>query len=331
MGIRVARDETFVEVGLSDEGKLMVNCQTEARGVKTAIEKQVDTIGAGALDEWRSIITNSDGMSLDQQRRAGLLVERLNFGMEHYLSKRLEKLADWLVNSRELTNFTYKISDIGMTYFAQTVALATGSSLDEARAWLREPEENEELLRYLKVKHEGAELRVLADDEPLFARRLVWYALVRARKPKLVVETGVDKGLGAVLLCSAVKKNVEEGHQGYYVGTDINPEAGYLLDGVYSQFGRVIYGDSIETLKQLPQAVEVFINDSDHSAEYEEREYGVIESKLASNALVLGDNAHVTQKLAEFAEKTNRRFIFVPEMVEGHWYPGAGVGIAFGK
>jgi len=331
MGIRVARDETFVEVGISESGGLLVNCAAKARGVKTSVERQVDDISPAALNEWRSIIANSDGMNIDQQRRAGLLVERLNFGMEHYLSKGLEKLADWLVNSRELTNFTYKISDIGMTYFAQTVAMVTGASIEQTRIWLREPQENEELLEHLKTKHEGSELRVLADDEPLFARRLVWYALVRARKPKLVVETGVDKGLGAVLLCSAVKKNVEEGHRGYYVGTDINPQAGYLLDGVYADFGRVIYGDSIETLKQLPPGVEVFINDSDHSAEYEEREYGVIESKLTSNALVLGDNAHVTQKLAEFAEKTDRKFIFVPEMVEGHWYPGAGVGIAFGK
>ena len=53
----------------------------------------------------------------------------------------------------------------------------------------------------------------------------------------------------------------------------------------------MIYGDSIETLKQLPQAVEVFINDSDHSAEYEEREYQIIESKLVSDSIVLGDNA----------------------------------------
>ena len=331
MGIRVARNETFVEVGMSEEGKLLVNCGAVSRGVKTAIEKQVDTVPEEALNEWREIIFNSDGLDINQQRRAGLLVERLNFGMEHYLSKRLEKLADWLVNSRELTNFTYRISDMGMTYFAQTIATVTGATLAQARLWLNEPQEDQELLEYLKAKHHEAELRCLADEKPLFARRLVWYALVRARKPKVVVETGVDKGLGAVLLCSAVKKNVEEGHQGYYVGTDINPEAGYLLDGVYSQFGRVIYGDSIETLKQLPQAVEVFINDSDHSAEYEEREYQVIESKLAQDALVLGDNAHVTQKLAEFAEKTDRKFIFVPEMVEGHWYPGAGVGIAFGK
>jgi predicted O-methyltransferase YrrM len=331
MTIRVAKDETFVEVGFSQAGKLLVSCGAAARGVKTAIEKEVDVVGTAAMDEWRGILTTTDEMNRDQQRRAGLLVERLNFGMEHYLSKRLEKLADWLVNSRELTNFTYKISDIGMTYFAQSVAMATGASIEQARGWLGEPEENEELLNHLTMKHQASEMKCVADDIPRFARRLVWYALVRARKPKLVVETGVDKGLGAVLLCSAVKKNVEEGHQGYYVGTDINPEAGYLLDGVYSQFGRVISGDSIETLKQLPQAVEVFINDSDHSADYEEREYQVIESKLAQDALVLGDNAHVTQKLAEFAEKTDRKFIFVPEMVEGHWYPGAGVGIAFGK
>lgn len=331
MGIRIAQDQTFVEVGFSDAGKLLVHCGAKARGVETAILKQVDAIGEEALNEWRHIIANQDEMNLDQQRRAGLLVKRLNFGMEHYLSKRLEKLADWLVNSRELTNYTYKISDIGMTYFAQSVALVTGASIEQAREWLREPEENEELLSHLTMKHQASEMKCFADDVPRFARRLVWYAIVRARKPKVVVETGVDKGLGSVLLCSALKKNLEEGHQGYYVGTDINPKAGYLLDGVYANFGRVIYGDSIETLKQLPQAVEVFINDSDHSAEYEEREYQVIESKLVPNALVLGDNAHTTQKLAEFAERTERKFIFVPEMVEGHWYPGAGVGIAFGK
>ena len=127
MTIRVAKDETFVEVGFSQAGKLLVSCGAAARGVKTAIEKEVDVVGTAAMDEWRGILTTTDEMDIDQQRRAGLLVERLNFGMEHYLSKRLEKLADWLVNSRELTNFTYKISDIGMTYFAQSVAMATGA------------------------------------------------------------------------------------------------------------------------------------------------------------------------------------------------------------
>ena len=182
------------------------------------------------------------------------------------------------------------------------------------------------------MKHEGAELRVLADDEPLFARRLVWYALVRARKPKLVVETGVDKGLGAVLLCSALKKNVEEGHQGYYVGTDINPEAGYLLDGVYANFGRVIYIDSIETLKaatfrrskSLSTIVTTVQTTKSVSTVSLNLSWPQMRLSLVTMPMSLRNSL-------SSLKKTDRKFIFVPEMVEGHWYPGAGVGIAFGK
>ena len=40
MTIRVAKDETFVEVGFSQAGKLLVSCGAAVRGVKTAIEKR---------------------------------------------------------------------------------------------------------------------------------------------------------------------------------------------------------------------------------------------------------------------------------------------------
>ena len=53
-----------------------------------------------------------------------------------------------------------------------------------------------------------------------------------------------------------------------YIGTDINPNAGYLFDEIYSENGKILYGDSIESLK-LNAEIDLFINDSDHSAEYE--------------------------------------------------------------
>ena len=70
MTIRVAKDETFVEVGFSQAGKLLVSCGAAARGVKTAIEKEVDVVGTAAMDEWRGILTTTDEMDIDQQRRA---------------------------------------------------------------------------------------------------------------------------------------------------------------------------------------------------------------------------------------------------------------------
>ena len=162
-----------------------------------------------------------------------------------------------------------------------------------------------------------------------YGRRIGWYAFVRICKPKIVIETGVDKGLGSCVLAAAIKRNREEGHEGRYIGTDINPLAGYLLDGEYRESGEVIYGDSIETLSGLDVSIDLFINDSDHSADYEAREYATVEKKLSDSAIVLGDNSHVTDKLMEFSQESGRDFLFFSEKPRDHWYPGAGIGISF--
>ena len=75
--------------------------------------------------------------------------------------------------------------------------------------------------------------------------------------------------------------------------------------------------------------VDLFINDSDHSADYERREYCVMADKLSGDAIVLGDNAHVTDNLALFARDSGRQFLFFKEVPKNHWYPGGGIGIAY--
>ena len=44
----------------------------------------------------------------------------------------------------------------------------------------------------------------------IFGRRLIWYLLARTMKPNLIIESGIDKGLGSSLLCYAQFKNGEE-------------------------------------------------------------------------------------------------------------------------
>jgi predicted O-methyltransferase YrrM len=168
-----------------------------------------------------------------------------------------------------------------------------------------------------------------ADPVPRFARRIGWYALVRCLKPKVVVETGVDKGLGSVVLTAALLRNGLEGHPGRYYGTDINPKAGYLLKEPYAAAGKILIGDSIESLKKLGETIDLFINDSDHSAGYEGREYETVERSLAPGAVVIGDNAHVTDELLRFARRTGRTFLYFQERPKDHWYPGGGIGVAF--
>jgi hypothetical protein len=243
----------------------------------------------------------------------------------------LGQIAKWLWTSREHANLTYDLNLLNEYYLASFVSVVTGVEYSKVSGYLLEIKEDARLRAHIYEAVIQGPARGISDKRARFGRRIGWYALIRALKPTVVVETGVEKGLGSCVIAAALMKNSEEGYPGKSYGTDINPEAGYLISGPYKQYSKVLYGDSIESLNKLEGPIDLFINDSDHSAEYEALEYEAIAPKLSSRALVLGDNAHVTDKLLRFAEKTGRAFLYFQESPKDHWYPGGGIGVAFPK
>jgi predicted O-methyltransferase YrrM len=254
----------------------------------------------------------------------------LRYFREHYFGAKLRMIRPLVEQSGETHNFTYDLTDTNLRYLGEMVAVATGKSAPEIHGYIREAINDSALNTYFRKKMEShAGQKTPVGVASPFGRRLGWYAIVRATKPKMIVETGVERGHGSLILCAALLRNAAEGAAGTYFGTDINPEAGMLLGGPYAAVGRILYGDSIASLTDLQGQIDLFINDSDHSADYEAREYATVAAKLAPSAIVLGDNAHVTDKLARFAEATGRSFLMFREEPKNHWYPGAGIGIAF--
>lgn len=237
----------------------------------------------------------------------------------HYLLPPASRAAKWLLTSNETDNFGYRVTARNASHIASAVSLATHADPELVERYMRELEEDAELAAHLAAH----------GMPPLYARRIGWYAVARITKPALIVETGVHKGVGAVVLCAALRRNALEHQDGRYLGTDIDPSAGVLLSGAYAAQGQVIHGDSLATLEALAGPIGLFINDSDHSAEYERREYQAVKDKLAPGAIILGDNAHATDELMAFSRATGRRFLFVSEKPLDHWYPGAGIGISF--
>jgi hypothetical protein len=250
------------------------------------------------------------------------LMARLQFAGNYYRDLPAEIL-NWARHSREDSNFSYDITDRSKDYLAAMVSVVTGAPTEQVKQYFLEPAHD--LADYIPPLAAN-----LAIDQPLnFGRRLGWYAIARAMKPRVIIETGVMHGIGAALLCSALRRNAREGAAGRYYGTDIDASAGVLLVPPLTEFGTILHGDSIASLQRFTEKIDLFVNDSDHSDDYERREYQTIKDKLSDRAVILGDNSHVTDALLRFANETERQFLFFRETPKDHWYPGSGIGIAF--
>lgn len=246
-----------------------------------------------------------------------------------YFNRKYIQIIKWGISSKEDTNFTYYLTEDNIKYLAHTVAVVTKKDYSEIIKYIEELESDELLKETILTAIDNSGEKKFADKEIRFGRRMGWYAFARAMKPKIIIETGVDKGLGSVVLCAALLRNKKEGFEGRYYGTDINLKAGYFLSGKYKETGEILYGDSIESLSEFSEKIDLFINDSDHSSEYEYQEYLTIKPLITDNSIILGDNSHCTSKLADFSYETDRNFIFFQETPLNHWYPGAGIGISY--
>ena len=235
----------------------------------------------------------------------------------------------WTFVSKEHYNHTYDLTVLNRLYLDSYISVISGTDFSTIQKYSRELEEDEGLRQKLKERTMASPQRHNCDVEPRYGRRIGWYALVRATKPRAVVETGVDRGLGTVVLAAALKRNAAEGFPGVVYATDIVPDCGHLLDEVYRPFYHLLIGDSVQSLQRFDKTIDLFIHDSNHDPAYEWAEFLAIERRLHRGSLVLSDNSQQTTKLLEFAQRIGRAFLYFQDAPKGHWWPGDGIGAAF--
>jgi len=242
---------------------------------------------------------------------------------------RVGRACIWTFTSREHHNFTYELDELNVKYLTAFVAAVTGQRYEVIEGYIREIQEDRPLREHLeRASRESAEKHV-TDPVARFGRRIGWYALIRALKPRVCVETGTDKGLGTCVMSAALMRNAREGSPGKVYGMDLNPNAGYLVQPPYDQCAKLVVGDSHASIRALTEEVDFFLHDSDHTPEHEAQEFALIAPKLSKRAIVLSDNAEVTDKLLLFARATGREFLYFAEQPVRHWCVPSGIGIAF--
>jgi predicted O-methyltransferase YrrM len=250
------------------------------------------------------------------------------FGLRPAL-RQIARTTGWVFASKEYYNFTYHLTDLNQAYLASYVAVVAGHPVAEIEGYLRELENDAALRSVLIERTHLSPDRHSCDAEPRYGRRIGWYALVRATKPRVIVETGVDRGLGTAVMAAALRQNQQEGYPGKLYATDIMPDCGHLMVAPYRDHCEILLGDSVASLRAFDQPVDIFIHDSDHTPAYEWAEFQAIAPRLHADSLVMSDNSAQTSKLREFAALRNQSFLFFQDQPKDHWWPGDGIGTIF--
>jgi predicted O-methyltransferase YrrM len=253
---------------------------------------------------------------------------RRKFALNYYAGK-ISMISTWSKKRTENYNFYYDITEKNLIDLCHLMSTIFSEDYKSVLSYANELKMNKGLISF--IHKEFADDPKMKDAKIAFARRIGWYVLIRITRPRLVVETGVHQGVGALVITSALMKNIEEGNHGRYLGIDIDPNSGVLFKGEFAEVGDIKIGDSIEILKGLVGPVDLFISDSDHENQYENNEYEAFIPLMQNNSIIISDNSHANSVLADFSLKHNRNYFFFAESPLDHWYPGAGIGFSMAK
>jgi predicted O-methyltransferase YrrM len=225
----------------------------------------------------------------------------------------------------EIESFSYELDNEPEVIAA--LAAALGRPVDELAAYAaethRDPELNEVLARRLRWRFDVKRRMPLGN-------RLAWYVIARARKPALVVETGIYLGLGSLALLRALERNAEEGCPGELMSFDSVATAGSIVPERARPGWNRIVGS---TRDLLPSAVEnrrvdMLFQDTPHTEENQRFEFGAALSNAGESLLLLDASGGTSPTLVKMCEESGGSYHRIPLRSHQHIYPGVAITFA---
>lgn len=225
----------------------------------------------------------------------------------------------------EIESYSYELAD--EERFVAELAEALGESRRELMRYAREthqdPELNDRLAQHNRWRFD-------VKRRPPLGHRLGWYLMARARKPSLIVETGIYRGLGSLALLRALERNRQEGFPGKLISFDIYSAAGDVVrPELRTGWCRVI-GSTRDLLPPSLEgrAVDMMFQDTPHTIENQNFEFGAALRQAGERLLLLDGSGGHTPTLRRMAEEYEGVYRRVPSPSRNHIYGGLGVAFA---
>jgi predicted O-methyltransferase YrrM len=160
--------------------------------------------------------------------------------------------------------------------------------------------------------------------------RVAWYAVARATKPRLVVETGIKHGLGALVMLVALRRNQAEGSGGRLISFDPDPFSGWVVPERLRENWQPVFATSFDALEDTlaGHEVDLFVCDTPPSQEIESFEMRTALRHAAPGVILIAGNGDRTTVLPELAAECGGAYHFFTERPRHAVYPGGGLGVA---
>jgi predicted O-methyltransferase YrrM len=243
------------------------------------------------------------------------------------LAKASPRGAWWYaIHSREASNFTYELANEAA--LGAQVARGLGEDPVRIAGYLEELRSDETLLSELSA---GVRRSPNCDSEVRLGKRRLLYCMVRAARPRIVAETGVDAGLGSAVLLRALERNEEEGFAGRLLAFDIDRDAGWLVDADRHRERFVLrIGDTCDTLVETlaETGVDFLIHDSLKTYQHETFEFETaLRYGKSDRLIVYSDDDSVSGALGEFCRRHHGRSETLEEQPLLHIWRGNSLGL----
>lgn len=245
------------------------------------------------------------------------------------VAPQLGRVLAWSVRSREIANFTYETTRESKLLLAGVVAEIAGRPLREVNAYVDELAADTALARHVSAVALAPGSRWHVDPGFLPGRRLAFYLLARSLKPARIVEAGVDKGLGAVLMSRALTLNADEGRPGDYLGLELDAVKPIAVYESYpGKIGRIVRGDALALVRAEPRPIDLFIHDTIAEPGHMKSMLEAVRPLMAPGGVVA--STWTTATLIEHALQHGVKLLTHQEETVGHWFPGDRVAFLYG-
>jgi hypothetical protein len=228
----------------------------------------------------------------------------------------------WGFSSREMNNHSYHPTQASKKRLAIILSRIDGLSKSDVLYYCEEIFHSDLLQDiYFKARSQEKILRNLTDREFRAGRRILYYCLARALKPKVVFEAGTAHGVGAMIILHALKMNESEGYPGKLITADINPNAGKFLKHLPAEYRELLnfsYNNTEKVLEELSSEIDLFIHETVNIESHENKHYDLLRQKISSSGIILSPWA-LTGRLAEFSDLTGREYLEYTYEPENHW------------